>query len=261
MRTAAVNMLTKSNSTSALQPAAISIVHLDDDALYLEQFATALSNNSAGIQIELRQTTSQKQYFELLREHTPDVVVLDVNLAGTLRGPEVAVETRKSFPETVIFMCSSHKGIGIISACINAGADDFIFKGNDERELILRIAGTLRLRRPGSPVAAETNLASGATMQAVRERLTRIVTSAVTAIHISRESGTGKELVADCLAHTLPHGTAFVRVNCGAIAPTLIESELFGHVKGAFTGAQTDKPGLVEAAAGRVCELDERPLP
>ena len=249
------------NARKPVQLGPIKILHLDDDALYLEQFAAALTDCNDGVEIDLRQTTDQIEYFEMLAAEAPDVVVLDVNLAGKLRGPDVAIETRRVNPKPVIFMCSDHKGIGIISSCISAGADDFIFKGNDERELVLRFAGALRLRRPNNSAATgprtSANNSSGATMQAVRERLTRITSSAVTAVHVNGESGTGKELVADCLAGFLPKGTPFIRVNCGAISPTLLESELFGHTKGAFTGAMSEKAGLVEAASGGWLFLDE----
>jgi DNA-binding NtrC family response regulator len=94
-------------------------------------------------------------------------------------------------------------------------------------------------------------------MDAVGARIGRLVQSAVTALHVRGESGTGKELVSEMLASLLPKGAPFVRVNCGAIAPTLLESELFGHVRGAFTGAQSDKIGLIETAAGGWIFLDE----
>ena len=94
-------------------------------------------------------------------------------------------------------------------------------------------------------------------MRRVGEQLSRLMGSAVTAVHIFGETGTGKEVVCGMLEDLLPAGTSVVRINCGAISPTLLESELFGHVKGAFTGATSDKRGLIESAHGGWVFLDE----
>jgi DNA-binding NtrC family response regulator len=94
-------------------------------------------------------------------------------------------------------------------------------------------------------------------MDALARRGARIVPSAVSSILIYGESGTGKEVVADVFADIVGKAVPFLRVNCGAISPTLLESELFGHMRGAFTGAISDRRGFFEAASGGWVFLDE----
>ncbi len=94
-------------------------------------------------------------------------------------------------------------------------------------------------------------------MDAVAKRASRIVKSAVSSVLIFGESGTGKEVVADIFSELVGASGPFLRVNCGAIAPTLLESELFGHVRGAFTGAVSERRGFFEAASGGWIFLDE----
>ncbi len=94
-------------------------------------------------------------------------------------------------------------------------------------------------------------------MQAIAGRLPNILQSAVTTVHVNGATGTGKEVVADLLAAQLQPGRPFVRVNCAAIASSLMESELFGHVKGAFTGATNDRAGYFESRNGGWIFLDE----
>ena len=183
-------------------------------------------------------------------------MVLDVHLAEKTKGQEVARETKLRRPQVVVFMCSESRDMTTISAAVRAGADDFIFKGGDERELALRIVGALQLKGFFSPQSRKRQFA-GATMGELEKRVQRIAESAITAVHIQGESGTGKEVVSEVFEKSLPRGTPFVRVNCGAIPANLLESELFGYVKGAFTGADKDKKGLLEAAHGGWIFLDE----
>lgn len=100
-------------------------------------------------------------------------------------------------------------------------------------------------------------LAVGEFMQGVALRVPLILSSAISSVLVEGESGTGKEVVADLFAASLPFDVPFIKVNCGAISPSLLESELFGHCKGAFTGATHDKKGLIESAAGGWLFLDE----
>ncbi len=238
------------------------ILHLDDDPLYLEQFAAMLAASSQDLGVVIRVTSVDDvdAYLEALAKpapDSPDVAVLDVDIGGEVQGEEIARRTKATLPQCVVFMCSDLRGVGLVGACLGAGADDFIFKRSDDREVALRIYGTWKLRCPEPARESKGSGAVGRTMAGIATRVSRLVGSAVTALHVRGESGTGKELVSELLQAALPKGTPFVRVNCGAIAPTLLESELFGHVRGAFTGAQTDKIGLIEAADGGWIFFDE----
>ncbi len=232
------------------------ILHLDDDALYLEQFAEMLRRAPLDVEVEIESVDSEPDFFAALAKRVPDIIVLDVNVGGRLAGQDIVRRTRAEAPASLVFMCSDLRGVALVSACLGAGADDFIFKASDERELALRLYGTWKLRE-GGKVATRMPGLVGQTMKNVSSRLVRMLESAITTVHVRGESGTGKELVSEVLGALLPKQTPFVRVNCGAIAPTLLESELFGHVKGAFTGAVQDKVGLIEQADGGWIFFDE----
>jgi two-component system response regulator AtoC len=148
---------------------------------------------------------------------------------------------------------------------IEAGVDDIVAEPVDELAvaLSLRHLGSLS-RRPQSIVAPPSLVGDGEAMQRLRHTIERIAGHRTTVL-ILGESGTGKELVARAIHDASPRrGRRFVAINCAAIPAALLESELFGHVRGAFTDAVRDKPGLFEDADGGTLFLDEvgeLPLP
>lgn len=237
----------------------LKILHLDDDLLYLEQFAGILAKKSDVASFAVDSVSEVADFIRLLEDTAPNIVVLDINLGEELDGRSIASLTKKKHPGCVVLMCSDHKGPVTVSKCFQAGADDFIFKGGDEAELAIRLVGAWTLRKQPAPLASSRSLpkTAGKMMADVSTRVSRIINSAISAVHVRGESGTGKELISELIDSLSPKGTPFVKVNCGAISPTLIESELFGYVKGAFTGANADKRGLLEEADGGWIFLDE----
>lgn len=243
------------------------VLHLDDEPFELERLKEALEDCDFHTTFNVESLSTPEQYKERLESRpTPDIVVLDINLDAALRGGVSLVEeTRRNVPHAVILMCSAMDDVGTIAECLNLGADDFLSKRSDRNELILRVFNSFKLARlkRGSDSSSSTVKTKGAlgyvgaTMDRISQRVPHIINSAISAVHIQGESGTGKEVVADLFAQTLGDQVPFIRVNCGAIAPTLLESELFGHVKGAFTGAMADKKGLIESASGGWIFLDE----
>lgn len=241
-------------------PATLKILHLDDDVLYLEQFSSILAKQRDVAFFTVESVSDHAAYMAALKRVEPDIVVLDINLGADIDGRNIASATKKLMPGCTVLMCSDHKGPVTVAKCFQAGADDFIFKGGDEAELAVRLFGAWKLRRPQELVGAANRVlpsSAGKMMTDVAGRISRIVGSAISAVHIRGESGTGKELISEIFEATLPKNAAFIKVNCGAISPTLIESELFGYVKGAFTGATSDKKGLLEDADGGWIFLDE----
>ncbi len=238
----------------------LKILHFDDDALYLEQFSDILKKKSDIAFFAIESVSDVTSFYQRLEDTSPHIAVLDINLGDDLDGRSIAAAVKRIVPTCVVLMCSDHKGPATVSKCFQAGADDFIFKGGDESELALRLFGAWRLKQQAgrfSPAKKALPAVAGKMMTDTAVRIERILQSAVSAVHVRGESGTGKELIGEMLEAMLPKGTPFIKVNCGAISPTLIESELFGYVKGAFTGATNDKKGLIEDADGGWIFLDE----
>lgn len=250
---------------SSLLSPVLQVVHLDDDPFELERVKSALEQHAVEGSFVVESVASTSDYIDSIKSKKQiDIVILDVYIGDEkLNGINVVSTTRQYAPNAVILMCSTADDVSTIADCLSVGADDFISKQSDRGELSLRVYNSYRLAKlkTGSVVGArqessDQDQPAGATIQNIRLRVPRIIQSAITAVFIRGESGTGKEVVADLFGQHLPD-RPFIKVNCGAIAPTLLESELFGHVKGAFTGATADKRGLFEAADGGWIFLDE----
>jgi DNA-binding NtrC family response regulator len=245
----------------------ITVLHLDDNIYDLERVAKALTAPGEGPRFAVHGAKSAAELRSVVGAGlAPDLFLFDIHLdAGESgEGATLVGEMRASFPGSAIVMRSNDDSPRTIARCLGGEADDFISKRTDNDELKLRLAKALelvRIKRPSSTPSSGKDVASktavGRTMAALSGRLPRIIDSAISAVHVTGETGTGKEVVADLFEAALPKGTPFVRVNCGAIAPTLLEAELFGHVKGAFTGAAESRIGLLEQANGGFVFLDE----
>jgi len=197
--------------------------------------------------------------------HTvPDVVFLDVKMPGR-DGLEVLDELRRLAPDSHVIMISGHGTIHTAVEATRRGAYDFLEKPLDTDRLLLTLRNALQVRglsasveRLRSEVEAHHEIV-GASF-AIRRVLERVELVAPTdaRVLIRGENGTGKELVARAI-HRLSRRAdrAFVEVNCAAIPSELIESELFGHMKGSFTGAVQDRAGKFEQAADGTLFLDE----
>lgn len=238
------------------------IYHLDDDALFLAQVRDLLGDAVASFQ------TAGELWQALDAGPEPAVVILDIYLEGAEQdGRGLAKQLRCRLPQTMIVMCSDLHDTETVKSCIARGADDFLFKGQDERAMLERILAAeqeYKRRRRSEPSSAlprarlpDLSHIAGRTARELGERVPRLLASALSSIHVYGETGTGKEIVADIFAAHLGSNFPFVRIHCGTFPAGLIESELFGHVKGAFTGAQQAKTGLFEQADGGWVFLDE----
>jgi DNA-binding NtrC family response regulator len=242
----------------------LKVLHLDDDIFETERVKKALENHAIDCEFEVTSTQRAQDYLEALNQNEkPDIAILDIHIGDSEQsGVELARATRSISKKTVILICSTADDVRTIAGCLGAGVDDFISKNSDKGELSLRVFNSYRLaslKQGGSdkmPIRLKIKPV-GPTMVRIAQRIPLIINSAISSVFIHGESGTGKEVVADLFGESLPAGTPFVKVNCGAIAQTLLESELFGYVKGAFTGAITDKKGLLESASGGWIFLDE----
>ncbi|MEY4631648.1 MAG: hypothetical protein RIQ81_1768 [Pseudomonadota bacterium] len=191
------------------------------------------------------------------------ISLTDLSLDGKPKsGMSLIRELRREYPSACIIAFSDFDDPQTVRECLISGADDFISKRSEGHELIHRVnmAGNVlrHARLENSRTSQESSrIHISPTIAAIQQRAARIVPSAVSSVLVYGESGTGKEVVADVFASLVGSKGPFLRVNCGAIAPTLLESELFGHVRGAFTGATSDRRGFFEAASGGWIFLDE----
>ncbi len=167
--------------------------------------------------------------------------------------------------ETPVAVITAHGNVEAAVRALKVGAFDFVSKPLDVSDLRKLVNQALKLAPGSGPAKGGPRLlGQSAAIDKLREMIARVARSQAP-VHISGESGTGKELVARLIHDSGSRRDApFVPVNCGAIPSELMESELFGHKKGSFTGAVADKPGLVQAAEGGTLFLDEvadLPLP
>lgn len=235
-----------------------------------------------GLQRQLRWAYEDYQLFiagdrqeaiEILRAETPDVVTLDLGLPpdpdGTSEGFATLAEMLKIKPDTKIIVASGHGARESALDAISGGAYDFYQKpvDIDELGLIVRRAFHVHALERENARLAETapedsrvlgRIISGAPEMMKVARTIERVAGAQVSVLLLGASGTGKELLAQGLHDASPRrGGAFVAINCAAIPETLLESELFGHEKGAFTGAIKTTPGKIEQAQGGTLFLDE----
>ena len=235
------------------------ILVIDDDRAILRTLALHLTTAH---QVETAPGLAEGR--RRARELAPDLLVLDLKLPdGT--GLELLREMRTAGDLTPVLLVTGHGSLDSAIEAMREGATDYIRKPIDIDELdaaIARVARTAAAAERGDlevPPAAAAERRIAGTSRAVLDLLKRVglaAQSRVTVLVLG-ESGTGKELVARTIhAHSSP-AEPFVAVNCSAIVPTLIESELFGHQKGAFTGAQAAKAGKLELAGAGTVFLDE----
>jgi len=198
-------------------------------------------------------------------ESMPDVVLLDLMMPGELDGLGTLARLRDSAPDVPVIMMSGKAGLSDAVKATKLGAFNFLEKPLSPEGVLLALASALelrRVRREARSLREDLGLAGemiGASpaMARVRELIARVAPTDARVL-VTGESGTGKELVASAIQAQSPRrDRPFVRVNCAAIPRDLVESEMFGHEKGAFTGATDRRIGRFELAHTGTLFLDE----
>lgn len=201
------------------------------------------------------------------REKLQDVVITDIRMPG-LDGLELMARLKAISAETPVVIVTGHGTIEAAVEAMRQGAFDFLTKPFPRDRLRLTLSRALEMvhlqqenrelrRAVQSRFSFENLIGSSASMKTLYEAMELVAASPSTVL-ITGETGTGKELVAQAIHYNSPRrGGSLVTVNCGAIPEALIESELFGYRKGAFTGAHADRKGKFESANGGTLFLDE----
>ncbi len=192
------------------------------------------------------------------RQEDYPLVVLNLSLPDA-SGLEIMRDMLESRPETRVIVMTTHSSVRNAVEAMRAGALDFLVQPFDEDRLLTATAQAVPRPLPGlqNNVEGEMFIGTSAPMRAIHARINSVARSTAT-VFITGESGTGKELCALAVHGNSSRATGpFIALNCGAIPQDLLESEVFGHMKGSFTGAIADKPGAAAAADGGTLFLDE----
>ncbi len=213
---------------------------------------------------EVRTASSGPEALATYPEFRPDLTFLDVKMPR-MDGLEVLTRIREIDPAGLVVMISGHGTIDTAVEATRRGAYDFLEKPLDTDRILLILRNALQqrgLREENARLRDEVEsrhqiVGKSFAIRQVLERIERVAPTDARVL-ITGENGTGKELVARAVHRLSPRANrTFVEVNCAAIPTELIESELFGHVKGSFTGAIDDRPGKFEVADGGTLFLDE----
>mgnify|MGYP000880657634 CR=1 FL=1 len=250
---------------------AFRILVVDDESSVRKMLQIAFSRAGYGVET----FPSAEDALDFLETGTADVIVTDLRMHG-LSGMDFLRKIKQRWAELEVIMITAHGTVENAIEAVRAGAFDFVQKPFQIAELELTVARAIdqqALRRENEELRRQVRSGQGPSVQFVTESpamkmVLDLVIKAAPArasVLLTGDSGTGKERVARALHQLSPRKAGpFLAVNCGAIPETLLEGELFGHVKGAFTGADATHDGLFQAAGGGTLLLDEigeLPLP
>ena len=240
-----------------------SILIVDDEQSYRQLLTLVFEADGHRV----RTASNGTEAIEQLQLEPADVIISDVRMPD-MNGIELLGSVRQSFPDAGVVLMTAFASVETARDAFKLGADDFIQKPFDVEELKLIVRKTLEkqelidenraFRRAQRQRGSVKNIiGASAKMQAIFQMI-ETVAEVQSTVLITGESGTGKELVARAIHDLSPRAEKpFISINCGAFTETLLESELFGYVKGSFTGANSNRKGLFEAANRGTIFLDE----
>jgi DNA-binding NtrC family response regulator len=235
------------------------ILVIDDDAVACEFLQEVLQRDGYGVNAYV---SAKEALTQDLSQY--DLLMSDIRMPG-MDGLQFLSEVQKKWPHLPVILMTAYGSLETTMEAIRLGASDYIskpFSPDDCRALVKKVLELRELRKQRSegPQEAQNEsklIGSSAAMVEFYKQIARVADSSASVL-IEGESGTGKELTARSLhSMSLRHNKPFVVVHCGAIPDNLLESELFGYEKGAFTGADHQHTGLIESAEGGTIFLDE----
>ena len=251
-------------SPTPADPQAPSVLIIDDESGILESLRILLKNEGFRPLVAL----GGKAGLAMLDSERPDLVLTDIRMPG-LSGSQILAAVRERDAELPVVLMTAEANLQSAIDAVNLGAYHYLKKpfANDELVSILRRAAEHRQLRVENRVLRQQVARSGTAGERPVGRskpwldvlrVAETVAPTESTVLITGESGTGKEVIARYIHQLSARGSApFLSINCGALPEGLLESELFGHIKGSFTGATRDKDGLFAAAAGGTFFLDE----
>ena len=241
----------------------IRVLVVDDD----EPHAQAVAESLERVGYECVIATSGRDGIRMIEEQNFDIVLTDLIMDG-VGGLEILSKAKRELPDAEVVILTGNGTIKTAVTAMQAGATQYLTKPLDISELrtvVDKASQTQRLARSNVELQRQLNerfgfegvIGSSPTMHSVVARLRQIAPTSATVL-ITGESGTGKELVAKALHNNSPRRyKPFVPLNCAALSENILESELFGHIRGAFTGADRERKGWFEHANGGTLFLDE----
>ena len=240
---------------------------VDDDELILAMLSRTLEREGYDVGTD----TGGKDLIDKITARHPDVVLLDINLPGQ-NGMDTLKTLKSDAADIEVIMLTADDTAETAVKAMKIGAWDYLTKPFNMDEVKIVIGNAIKniklkkeleyLRKISASFFESEFIGVSKAKKELKEKVERMAKAHVSSILITGESGVGKEIVAHNI-HTMMHGTAvspsvpFIAVNCSALPDTLLESELFGYEKGAFTDARKIKKGLFEVAAGGTLLLDE----
>ncbi len=239
------------------------ILVADDEASHRMMLKAHLKEEG----LEVIEASNGQEAIDLVSRHFYDLILMDIRMP-VMDGMEALTRIKKISPAVPVIMMTAYGSINSAVEALKSGADDYLTKPLDMDELLLKVKKSLRYRqleeenllnreRLGMRFDFSNIIGKSPAMKELFETLTMVAPSDATVLLLG-ESGTGKEIVANALHQNSPRkDQAYITVNCAALPETLLESELFGHEKGAFTGAMARKKGRFELADGGTLFLDE----
>lgn len=239
----------------------LNILIVDDEKSFVRSLTFAL--HEAGYSTNCAHTGEDA--LAILERDLPDLMLLDLRLPG-MSGMEILNETARLYPDLPVVMISAHGDTRAAVQAMKAGATDYLIKPFALDELLHLIDSVTERTRMRDELAYHRSRAASSSglmgdsdaMQQLWQKVQRISASSAGRILLLGESGTGKALVARAIHEHSPRASeAFVEINCAALPEQLIEAELFGAEKGAYTGAHQKRPGLVALAHNGTLFLDE----
>lgn len=247
-----------------IQPFMNAKILIVDDEIVIRELLSSIMGQAG---YETEEVESGQNLKERFRGPAPDLVLLDLKL-GDGEGLDILPDLKKEWPDTEVIVLTGYASLDAAVLATKLGAYDFQKKPFDQKTLLLSVERALEhrgLRRQTSSLRQALSTMSGegnpifasVQMKEVLRTLEKVAASDVP-ILVTGESGTGKEVIADLVHSMSMHSNGpLVKINCAALPRELIESELFGSVKGAFTGAQSDREGLFRQAKDGTLMLDE----